>query len=55
MGKTKAHRLQNNRLLVQRECDALIIGQVGDSALERASAVFCCWVAGFGHSSTGPD
>jgi hypothetical protein len=32
----------------------LTIGQAGDSALERASALFC-WVADSGHSSTGPD
>jgi hypothetical protein len=52
MGKTKARRPPNNRLLVLGECEALIIGPAGDSALERASAVFC-WGAGFGHSSTG--
>jgi hypothetical protein len=55
MGKTKARGLPNNRLLVLRECEALIIGPVGDSALERAIGSVFCWVAGFGHPSTGPD
>jgi hypothetical protein len=40
MGKTKARRPPKNLLLVLRECAAVIIGPVGDSALERASAVF---------------
>jgi hypothetical protein len=41
IGETKSRQSPNNLLLALRECEPLIIGPARDSAVEKASAVFC--------------